>query len=438
MKTELIEESPSKVKLVMSFETDEFKPELSNTLKKYAAQISLPGFRKGRAPISMIKRKYWDSIRYEVVMSLIGDEFTKQLDEYKIEPTKQAHIDFEAIELNEDTPLKVEIDIERTPKIEVAGYKELSVEEPEMKVSKEEIEKVITDVRERKAVTEPLTRKRAVKQGDVLKVNLYASVKGKRREDLDYKDITMEVGKAVLSKEVDDAVIGMKQGETKPVPFKVPESTKEKELKGADASYELEILEVSEKKLPELTDDFVKTLGDYKTVKEYKDALKKELLDYKKDMAHRDSNIQILDKLNELNEFDVPESLIENEINYIINEQKQYYSRSGMNLGDEFFQSEKYKEGVKPEAKNRAKSSIILKNIARIENIEVSDDDIDEELKRVAKNSGYDFETLKKVMTSKENISGFKAQTLEQKVINYLYENAEKKIKKATKEKGGK
>lgn len=438
MKTELIEESPSKVKLVMSFETDEFKPELSNTLKKYAAQISIPGFRKGKAPISMIKRKYWDSIRYEVVTSLIGDEFTKQLDEYKIEPTKQAHIDFEAIELNEDTPLKVEIEIERTPKIDVAGYKELSVEEPEMKVSKEEIDKVVTEVRERKAVTEPLTRKRAVKQGDVLKVNLYASVNGKRRADLDYKDITMEIGKAVLSKEVDDAVVGMKQGETKAVPFKVPESVKEKELKGADASYEAEILEVSEKKLPELTDDFVKTLGDYKTVKEYKDALKKELLDYKKDMAHRDSNIQILDKLNELNEFDVPESLIESEINYIINEQKQYYSRSGMNLGDEFFQSEKYKEGVKPEAKNRAKSSIILKNIARIENIEVSDDDIDEELNRVAKNSGYDLETLKKVMTSKENISGFKAQTLEQKVINYLYDNAEKKIKKEAKEKGGK
>lgn len=435
MKVAINELSPSEVEMIFTFEPEEVQPVLSDVINRYKVNAFLPGFRKGKAPVSLIKRKFWDSIKQDVVTKLVKDEYTKKLDEFKIDPVAPGHIDYDNLELKENAPLELKILIMREPVIEVVGYKELVVEEPEIKVSKAEVDKVVNSYREQLAELKDAPADKEAMQGDTANVSVKGYVNGKNLKELNNENLEFEIGKNQVITELEDSVKGLRQGETASFVLKYPKDYEHKLLAGKEVEYKVELKALKEKVYPELTKEVLKKLGDYEDEKDLRKKVKEDISNYKKEMAKRDAKVQILDSLIEKNEFEVPSQLVEQELAVMLSDEEARLQQQGLSLKQLNIDINELRERWRGEAEARAKASVILKNIARMEGIEVTDEDIDNEIERIAKKQGYDAEQLKKVIKARKDLDSFRQQVLEEKVINFLYENAEKKKKKPSKKK---
>ncbi len=414
-------------------EPEKLEKEIESIAKAIGKNAKLPGFRPGKAPISVIKRHFADTIKEELVRHIVPEELNRLIEEEKLKPISEPVIE----ELNYSEPEKrfeCRVAFEVKPEIELKpeDYRGIKVKKTTRKITDEDVEKVIQSIRNREAKFNEVDRE--AKEGDL--VELEYTVKVDDKEPEGPKKIAVILGEKQLWPEVEAVVLGKRKGDEEEVSFVAPEDRSVYgEVAGKKVDLKFKVLSVKEKELQELNDEFAKRHGS-ESLEKMRQEIKEELELSEKLKEEEEVEDQIIDTLLSKVNIPVPQSMLNVEIRAQAENQVRRLAQFGVNVKQ--INPQTVLDMVKPTAEKTVKVKLLLEKIAELENIEVTDEDLDEEIKKLADTAFKgDYVLARKSLEEKNLIPMIKQDVLRQKALDRLIELAD--IEEAeTSEEGGK
>jgi trigger factor len=419
-----IEETPeNKVVLEIEVPVDVVEKEVDKIFREVARHVTIPGFRKGKAPRRLVENRVGSEYFYEEAQKeLINDAFMEAILTTDIKPLSSEIIESS---VSKGEPLKFKVSIEKEPVIDVENYRGIEVEVPKMEVTEENVEAALKDLQNRYSKM-ILVKDRPAQKDDLAMVEFYATDENGNRvskigED---KNFRVKLGSGNTIPGFEDGIVGMNLGEERDVECTFPEDYNEEELRGKTVTFHIKLKELKENVLPELNDDFAKELGEHETLEDLKNHIREDL-----ERANRESqdNIivgEIIEKLVEANkDMEVPEEMVESSLKKIKRnldyELRMYHYNLDMLLAQQGKSMSDFDEESKPRAIKMAQSDIILSSIAQKENIVATEEEVDEKVKEWAENLGKEPEEFAAeaeregvIRTIKEDIVMEKVKTL--------------------------
>lgn len=405
---------------------DKFEKAIQKSYLKNRSRFNIPGFRKGKAPRKIIEMSYGEEIFYEEALNTILPEaYEFAIDELELEPVEQPQVDIEELEKGKPVVFRIEVTVK--PEVKLGEYKSIEVEKVEYNVKDEDIEKELNSIQEMNARLIDASD-REIKDGDILNIDFEGYIDEEKFEGGTAENQQLEIGSNKFIPGFEEQLIGKKKDEEVEVKVNFPEDYFEESLKGKEAVFKVSINEIKEKELPELDDEFAKDVSEFDTLNEFKESIKEKL---EKDMKNKEKVEQegkVIDKVVEASEVDVPEVMVDNQIQNEMGQLDYSLRMQGLSI-DQYFEltntdMEDFKEQMKPEAEKRVKTELVLEGIAKVEKIEVEDEAIDKELEKMAEQyETEDVEKFKKDM-KKGDLEYIKTGIIRDKTIELLMANA--------------
>jgi trigger factor len=408
-----------KKKIKIEIPKERVSEEIDRAYREFRKNVAIKGFRKGKAPRSIVERLYKNEIDAEVISKLIRDSYQKALDEKQIIPlSNPVVIDRGVLEKESDFVYSALVEVK--PDIEVKNYKGIEIDREEITIKEEEIDNQLKILQESNARLDVINEDRGIVKGDyvLMDVSYFVGNKLIRNE----KDLFLEINSNNIIPEFEDAIVGLKKGDNKTIAVDIPEDYHSKEIAGKRVTFKIKIKEIKKKILPELDDDFAKDLGDYDNISDLREKIRERLEELEKIRIDNKIKNDILNKIIELNPFDLPESLVERERDRLLEE----WSRNSGNM-NKAEDVEKVKSEFEEIAKNRIKASLIIEAIAKKESIEVTEDDIERKLKEIAERSNKSIEAVKGYYSNR--MDSLKNILIEEKTLDFLIETSNIKEK---------
>ncbi len=403
-KVEQLEEK-NMVKLVIESSAEEFENGLNAAYNKNKNKITVPGFRKGKAPRKMIEKLYGAEIFYEdAANAIIPDAYAKAADESELEIVSQPQIS--VVQLEAGKPFIFEAEVAVKPEVELGQYKGVEVAKCDTEVTDEDVNEELTKVQNQNSRTVTV-EDRAVKDGDMTVIDFEGFVDGVAFEGGKGENYPLTIGSHSFIDTFEDQIVGMNIGDEKEINVTFPEDYHVEDLKGKPAMFKVKVNEIKEKQLPELDDDFAQDVSDFDTLAEYKEDLKKTIAERKEKEAKAKKEDEAIAKIIESSKMDLPEAMVNTQVNRMVEEFAQRLQQQGLSI-DQYFQytgmtADKIVEEMKPEAVKRIQSRLVLEAIVKAENIEVSDDEFEAELQKMADAYGMEIEKIKEFMGEYES-----------------------------------
>jgi len=408
--------SECKKEIDLEIPASEVMKEWDRLVAQYSSRAKIKGFRPGKAPKDMIKRMYYPDIQETIINNLVPRALNKELTGKKIVPVGQPVIS--DLHFKENEPLRFKVSVEIWPEIHLPKYTGVKVQKKKVSVSENEIKDSLEELRTKSAQYIP-AEERGVEEGDYV----VAEIKGKNTKTKRYlptEKVVILAGHQDNEEVLNKNLMGLNPGEETHFTIQYKNDHKNKKLAGQNIEYDLKIESIKEKKLPDINDDFAKDLGDYKNLKDLKTKLKEQLLESKKGAQRREMAEEIIEKISEQMSLELPESVIEKEFNALLN--RQLSSLPQQNLSKEVLDS--LRENMRKRAIQNIQNHLILTKIAEKEKLKVSEEEIKEEMKAIAKTHNV---TLAKVVESinqegqKEEL---KDNLLIRKTVDFLVKSA--------------
>ncbi|MCR4708694.1 MAG: trigger factor [Clostridiales bacterium] len=434
MKATFVSREKNDVKFTMEFTAEEFEQAQIKAYQKSKNQFAIDGFRKGKAPRSIIEKKYGEGIFFEDALDeLFREEYPKALAELDLEVIDSPAAEFTQLKKGEG--FTATITVACFPVVEVKDYKGVEIEKVEQEVKDEDVENEMTQLQSRNARMVSVDRE--AQDGDTVYFDYAGFVGEEQFEGGTAEKQTLKLGSGMFIPGFEEQLIGCKAEEDKDVKVTFPEEYHAEDLAGKDAVFHCHIHEVREEQLPELNDDFAQDVSEYDTLDELKAKTRERLQDTADKSAVAKMKDLAMEKVMAANEVEAPISLVNDEIDRMIQEFQQQLMYSGMRL-DDYFQytgtkMEDFREQVRPDAEKSVKTRIVLMGIVNQENLDVTDEEMEEELALMAKQYGTEVGQIKS-MIGESNLSYFKKDMQVKKAIDLVYDNAVQ-IKKAEEEK---
>ena len=421
-------------KLTIEVAAEEVEKALQAAYMKEKGKISIPGFRKGKVPRQMIEKMYGPAVFYEdAANTLIQDNYPSAVDESGIDIVSRPTIDVVQIEKGKSFIFTAEVAVR--PEVKLGKYLGVQVTKIDTSVSDDEVAAELEKEREKNARTVTVTD-RAVQNGDTAVIDFEGFVDGVAFEGGKGENHPLEIGSHSFIDTFEDQLVGKNAGDEVDVNVTFPEQYQAAELAGKPALFKVKIHEVKAKELPELNDEFAQDASEFDTLEEYKADLKKRLEEQKENDAKRTKEDEAIQKIIDKSSMDIPEAMLDTQCENMINEFAQRIAQSGLSM-EQYMQFsgltlDKLKEQVRPEAETRIKSSLVLEQIAKDENIEVSEDEINAEIEKMAAAYGMEADKLKEYMgdSEKESIARDLKVT---KAVDLIMENVKERAKAKTK-----
>jgi len=405
---------------------------IDSVYKKTRNRINVPGFRKGKAPRKMIERMYGKEVFYEdAARELVNEEYNKVLEETDEEIVSNPEITIDQIE--EGKPFQFSAKVALRPPVGLGKYKGVTVDKVDTDVSDDELDDEIERVRNQNARMVDVTD-RAVQIDDIIKLDYEGSVDGVPFDGGKGENQDLTIGSGTFIPGFEDQLVGAKIGETVNVNVTFPEEYHADNLKGKDALFVCKVNEIREKILPELNDEYASDISEFETLEEYKNDVKAKMIESKEAEAKIQKENQAITAIIDDSDMDLPEAMVETMQERIIEEFAQRLRMQGIPL-EQYMQmmqmdQAKLMEQVRPEAEIRIKSRLVLEEIAAKENIEVSDEELDEEIKMIASSYGMGADKFRELM-SERDIKRTKKDIGVKKAAEFVVENVkEGKAKK--------
>lgn len=414
-------------KVSFSFElgADQFEKALQEAYLKNRGRFNIPGFRKGKVPRKLIEMNYGEEIFYEDAINLLLPEaYDNAVKELELEPVDTPDVDIEEIVKGQAITVKVQVDVK--PEVKLGDYKSIELEKVEYNVTDEAVEHELHHVQEDNARI--ISVDREVKSGDLLTIDFAGFLGEEQFDGGTAEGYELEIGSNTFIPGFEDQLIGKKKDEEVDVNVTFPEQYHEESLAGKEVVFKVTIHDIKEKELPELDDEFAKDVSEFDTIEEYKASIKNRLEEELKNQEQIEKENKIVEAAVEIAEVDIPNGMIETQID---NELRQFDFR----LRNQGLELEKYLEltGMKIEdmreqfrevAEKRVKADLVLEAIANAESIEVTDEDKDKELAKMAEQ--YKAEDVEKFVEDmkKGDLEFLNAGISNGKVIDLLLENA--------------
>jgi len=394
----------SMAKLTITVEAAKFDAAVDSAYQKNKGKIALPGFRKGKAPRAMIEKMYGTGVFFEdAANELIPEAYETAAKESELEIVAQPEI--EVTQMDKGTDFIFTATVAIKPEVTLGDYKGIEVEKKEAEVSEEEITAEIDKARE--ANSRLITiEDRATEDGDTVIIDFDGYVDGKQFEGGYAEDYTLVLGSHSFIDNFEDQLVGKNLGEDVEVNVTFPEEYHVDELKGKPALFKVKIKEIQKKELPELDDDFAQDVSDFDTLDEYKADVEKKILENKENQIKREQEDQIIEKIIENAQMEIPQQMIVAQTRQMTQEFAQRLQSQGLSL-EQYMQftgltPQKMMEDLEPQALKRIQSRLVLEAVVAAENIEASDEEIDKELENMASMYQMEIDKLKELIGDDE------------------------------------
>ncbi|WP_026510622.1 trigger factor [Butyrivibrio sp. LC3010] len=426
----------SMAKLTIEVASENFDKAIDKVYNKQKGKIQIPGFRKGKAPRHMIERMYGKEIFFEdAANDIINEEYPKAVEECGEDVVSNPDIDVTQLEAGK--PFIFTATVALKPEVKLGKYKGVEVEKMDLEVSDEEVDAEIDQERNRNARTIEVTD-RKVENNDIVTLDFEGFVDGTPFEGGKGTDYPLTIGSGSFIPGFEEQLIGFEIGKEGDVNVTFPEDYHSEDLAGKAATFKCTVKGIKTRELPELNDEFASDVSDFETVAEYKEDVKKKIAERKEAQAKAEREDSAVKAVIEDAEMELPEKMVETQQRQIVNEFAQRLQYQGMNM-QQYMQYtgntvEQLMEQVKPQAIERIQSRLVLEAVAAAEKFEIAEDEIKEELEKMAKQYNMEVEKVQELMGDRE-IKSLKDDLLVQKAAKFLVDNAKevgtKKTKKA-------
>ena len=431
MKTTFISKENNDVKFSMEFTAEEFEQAQVKAYQASKDKFEIDGFRKGKAPRSIIEKKFGEGIFFEdAIDSLFSENYPKAVNELDLEVVDSPRAEFGQIKKGE--PLLITLTVECFPEIEVKDYKGVEIEKVEREVAEAEIEDEIKSLQKRNA--RRILVERPAKEGDTVLLDYSGFVGEEQFEGGTAERQKLTLGSGMFIPGFEEQLVGATPGEKKDVVVTFPEEYHAPDLAGKEAVFHCLVHEIEEEQLPEIDDEFAQDVSEFDTLAELKDSIKAKLAEYAKTSCEAQMKNDALAKVVEANPVEAPKQMVEDEIDRMAQELDQQLRYQGMNLdmylqyaGQDYAQ---LRESVRPDAEKSVQTRIVLQGVVNAEGLEATDEELEEELKTMAEQYQMEVEKVKELM-GEDNLNYFKKDIRVKKAVDFIFANA--KIKAAKK-----
>ena len=422
VRTELEEISPVKKKLRIEVPVETVLAEFNRVATTYRRHSRIAGFRPGKAPVALVKRRYRKDIRQDVLRKLIPESYDQSIRERKIRPLGQLQL--EQVALNEGEPLVYEAVVETLPEFEIPEYKGLEVRLEKKAPDEESVTRELEQLRDRHAPLISAPDRDTVRDGDYAVVDLLGRVVPGEDEAIRQENTTIRVGDERTQRDFNQALPGMEIGEEKTFVVDYPQDYPEEKLAGRRVRFNLQLNDIKVKDLPDLNDEFAKDLGDFDDLDQLKEQIRLGLSSQWQQA--RDSSIrrQLVRRLSEACPFQVPDVLVEDRIDNKIRDVAYNLARQGVDPSKSNLDWNRIREDLRRDAEQETRAALILTEIAENENIEVEPAEMEAELRETADALNQPLEKVRQRFRDQESRVDLKTRILRRKALELLVEHS--------------
>jgi len=429
MKTELIDVSPTRKEIKIEIEPKIVRETFDRISDRFAKQVNVPGFRRGHAPRSVVSTRFKSEIRGEVLRELVPNAVSNAIEEHELSTIGEpdVHIDTTtALERIGEDPISFHVNVEVLPKVELGQYKGIAAARRVRPVTEEDVDRLADGLREASASLQPVEN-RGSQLGDTVTVNFHGKfLDAPEEEDINVEDVDVTLGGEAVQQEFTDNLLGVYADDDKTFVVDYPPNFSSKGLAGKKVEYTAKVGAVRIKELPEVDDEWARSLGDeFDSVETLRTKIREDL--EKRAGAEADQRLrsELMSKLLATHEFEVPESLVEHQVNYLLESVMRDMIGKGIDPRSQELDWERARDELKVQAEKDVRGSILLERIAEEEQMSISDEEIESEIEAIAQASRQPKEQVRGVLTKQGGERSIANRLRSRKALNVLLENAQ-------------
>ncbi|MGH9579663.1 MAG: trigger factor [Terriglobales bacterium] len=408
--------------IVVEVPPEEVTREMAAVVEKIQKLARIPGFRKGKAPASIIRQRFADDVKSEVVDALVPKYFRQEVERQGLVPVSRPQVT--DLELGDGEPLRFKASFEVLPEIEVAGYEELRAEKKDVTVTDEEVAQALEEVREQHASYTPVEG-RALADGDYAQVAFRGQPKDGVGKPVKMDEVLVEIGGANTVREFSENLRGAQAGEERTFDVVYAEDFSDARLAGKTLTYSATVHGIKQKSLPALDDALAREAGEFQTLEELRGRVRQQLEAQRRHSAEHEAKERLVEELVRRNDFPVPESLVERQIDLRLERGLRALAAQGMRTEEmKKMDFARLRAGQREGAMREVKASLLLDKIAQRENIAVSDAELDREIELLAAQSRQTVEALRARLTGEGSLDRIRDRIRSEKTLDLLYQRS--------------
>jgi trigger factor len=400
---------------------EEVARETETIVQKYQKVARLPGFRAGHVPASIIRQRFKEDLKSDVVEALVPRYFRKEAEKQGLVPVSQPRVT--DLHIHDGEPLRFKASFEIMPEIKVEGYKELRAEHPEITVKDEEVEEALNNIREQHA-TYTSIEGRPLQDGDFAQASMDGKPKGEdaTANPVHMDEVLIEIGGKNTVPEFSEHLRGANAGEEREFEVQYPEDSADKRLAGKTLVYTVKVQAIKQKNLPEINDEFAKELGEFSSVEQVRKQIRDNMEAERKHTAEREAKDKLVNELVKRNDFEVPESLVDRQIDLRLERGLRALAAQGMKMEDmKKMDLPRLRTGQREQAVQDVKSSLLLDRIAELEKIDVGEDELNHELEALAQQTKQTPDAVRTRLTQDGGLDRIRNRIRSEKTLDFLY-----------------
>ncbi len=411
--------SSTRREIQVEIPVDEVNRETESLIQKYQKLARIPGFRRGHVPASIIRQRFAEDLKSDVVEALVPRYFRKEAGKQGLIPISQPQVT--DLHLKDNEPLRFKASFEVMPEIKVDGYKELRAEKPEIAVTDEEVVQSLNDLREQHA-TFTTVEGRALADGDYAQVSLDGQPKDGDGKPVHMDEIMVEIAGKDTMPEFTENLRGASAGDERVFEVVYAQDAAEQRLAGKTFTYTVKVHSIKQKSLPEVDDQFATQLGEFKNLDEVRQRIRESMEAERKHAAEHQAKDKLVAELVKRSEFEVPEALVDRQIDMRLERGLRALAAQGMKAEDiKKMDLNRLRVGQRDQALQEVKASLVLDKIAEEEKIEVSDAEIDKEIEALATQSKQTPEAIRARLTRDGALDRIRNRIRSEKTLDFLY-----------------
>jgi trigger factor len=424
--------SSTKREIAVEIPVADVNRQTESLIQKYQKVARIPGFRRGHVPASIIRQRFSEEIKTDMVEALIPRFFRQEAERLSLHPISQPRVT--DLHLHDGEPLRFKAAFEVLPEIKLQGYKELRADKPEIEVSEADVEKAISDLRERQATFNPIEG-RALADGDYAQVSLDGVPKAGATgqfgttptdgQPVHMDEVLVEVAGGNTMPEFTEHLRGANPGDERTFDVSYPEDTQDKRLAGKTLTYTVKVQAIKQKSLPELNDEFAKSLGEFQTMDDIRKTIREQMEAERKHEAQHAAKEKLVGELIQRNEFEVPESLVDQQIDIRLERGLRALAAQGLTAEQmKKMDLNRLRAGQRDQAVHDVKAALLLERVADEENIQVSDEELNRELEALARQSKQTSEAVRARLTQEGGLDRMRNRIRNEKTLEFLYQQS--------------
>jgi len=414
--------SPVKSKLTIRVPPEELAQEEEAAFKDLRRTVSVPGFRKGKVPLPVLKRMYGERVRSDVVGRVIEKSYYDALRQEQIIPVSDADIQLQ--DASEQAGVSYTAVVETRPKVEPRGYTDLTLQKERVSVEEPEVEARLESLRAQRATFEPAEEGRAVATGDMVVMDYEGTLDGEPFDGGKGEDRTLIVGSGSLIPGFEEGLVGAVAGEERELDLRFPEDYRAQELAGKEARFKVAVKEVKIRRLPEVDEEFAKEAAAVETVDELRTRIREVIEGDKRGSVERAFRDRVIDALLGANPFEVPETLVRNQQTYSLDRLRADLGQRGMDPEALGIDRPEVQEVHRRAAERSVRWAFLLRAIAEAEGLTVTDEDIDARVRAIAEADGRPYATVRAFFEEDDRLDSLRSHLLDTKVIEHVVASA--------------